>query len=374
MRRAPALWFAAVTLLALLAAFALHRQHAGKAAARELVVGGHEPPAPRVAPALEALDGSVLESAARYAGEHGSRALIVARHDHIVFERYWQGSSFDTLADAQAFTPLLAALATGAALSHRRLGWPDEPLAALLSEWSSDPRGTVTLRNLLQSASALEAAPASGAAPDLNAAALGARLTGTPGATRREQPLEPQLLALILERATRQRYAAFLSQSLWRRIGAADAWLLLDRADGTAYADCCMLARQGDWIRVAQLLLRDGNYRGDEVMRPGWVTLMRAPSRADPRHGVYVELASPGVPGRTAYGARDLFLAGGAGGNRMWLVPSLQLAVVRLADAVDAGWDDTRIPNLVISAARDALPLPAQPGADVATLVPGHTP
>jgi CubicO group peptidase (beta-lactamase class C family) len=360
--------------LALLAALGvLHWRHAARAAPRELIVGGHEPAAPRVTAQLESLDAAALESAAQYAAEHGSRALMVSRHEHIVFERYWQGSSFDTLADAQGFTPLLAVLATGAALSHRRLGWPDEPLAALISEWSADARGTVTLRNLLQSSSGLSAPPAERAPADLSAAALAARLSGAPGGTRREQPLDAQLLALILERATHERYAAFLSESLWRRLGAADAWLSLDRPGGTAHADCCLLARQGDWIRVAQLLLHDGNYRGDEVIRPGWVTLMRSPARADPRHGAYLELAAPAVPGREAYAARDLFLVGGAGGNRMWLVPALQLAIVRLGDAVDPTWQDTRIPNLVIRAVRDAPP-PAQPGTDVSSLVPGHTP
>src|SRR2546430_7646396 len=46
-------------------------------------------------------------------------------------------------------------------------------------------------------------------------------------------------------------------------------------------ADCCMLARQGDWIRVAELLLTDGNYRGDELMRPGWVAQMLVPAKGD---------------------------------------------------------------------------------------------
>ena len=96
-----------------------------------------------------------------------------------------------------------------------------------------------------------------------------------------QSPADAQLLALVLERATHQRYALYLSQVLWRRIGAADAWLRLDHPGGAAHADCCLLARQGDWIRIGQLLLRDGNYRGDEVIRPGWVTLMRTPSRAD---------------------------------------------------------------------------------------------
>ena len=351
------------------------RRDAGAPPPRELLAGGNEPPAPRVAPELESLDRNALQAAAAYAGEHGSRALIVSRHDHIVFERYWQGSSFETLTDAQTFTPLLAALAAGVAISHRRIGWPDEPIGAFIAEWRQDPRGAITVRNLLQSSSGLApSARARDGGTDLIAAALSEPLAGTPGITRLEQPADAQLLALLLERATHQRYALYLSQALWRRIGAADAWLRLDHPGGAAHADCCLLARQGDWIRIGQLLLRDGNYRGDEVIRPGWVTLMRTPSRADPRYGAYLRLGSPAAPGHEPYAARDLFAVQGEQGNRLWLVPSLQIAILRTAPAGrDASWDDSRVPNLIIRGARDYTP-PAQPGADVSALVPAHKP
>jgi CubicO group peptidase (beta-lactamase class C family) len=341
---------------------------------RELLAGGNEPPAPRVAPELELLDRRALEAAAGYAGEHGSRALIVSRHDHIVFERYWQGTGFDTLADAQSFTPLLAALAAGVAISHRRIGWPDEPIGAFITEWSQDPRGAITVRDLLQSSSGLARSATRDSGTDLIAAALSEPLAGTPGITRLEQPADAQLLALVLERASGARYAAYLSQALWRRIGAGDAWLRLDRPGGAAHADCCLLARQGDWIRIGQLLLRDGSYRGDEVIRPGWVTLMRTPSRGDPRYGAYLRVGSPAAPGREPYAARDLFAVQGEGGNRLWLMPSLQIAILRAAPAGrDADWDDSRIPNLIIRGARDYLP-PAEPGVDVSALVPAHKP
>jgi len=341
---------------------------------RERVAGGNEPTAPRVTPATELLDPEALEAAARYAGEHRSLALIVSRHDHIVFERYWQGTGFDTPADAQSFTSLLAALAAGAAFSHRLIAWPDEPVGAFISEWSHDARGEITVRNLMQMSSGLARA-ADGATPyDITAALLRTPLAATPGVKRLDQASDPQLLALVIERATRQRYASYLSQALWRRIGAADAWLQLDHPGGTAHADCCMLAHQGDWIRIGQLLLRDGNYRGDEVMRPGWITLMRAPAQSDPRYGAYVRVAWMTGPGQEALAARDVFAVEGQGGNRLWLVPSLQIAVLCTGPAAgrDAAWDDARLPNLVIRAARDALPAAAQPGADVSALVPGH--
>lgn len=344
--------------------------------ARELVPGGNEPPAPRVAPQLESLERTGLEAAAAYAGAHGARALIVSRHDHLVFERYWQGTSFDTVSDAQSFTRVLAALATGAAISHRLIGWPDEPVGAFIREWSHDPRGAITVRNLLEMTSGLAPAAQGASSSDLVAALLRTPLAVVPGGTRREQAADPQLLALILERATRERYASYLSRALWRRIGAADAWLLLDRPGGAARADCCMRAHQGDWIRIGQLLVRDGNYRGDEVIRPGWVGLMRTPTKADPDYGAYVRLTSVhAAAGEEPYAAADVFLVAGEGGSRLWVVPSLQIAILCTGapQGRDTTWDEHRIPNLVIRAARDYRPPgPHAPGADVATLVPGH--
>ena len=135
-----------------------------------------------------------------------------------------------------------------------------------------------------------------------------------------------------------------------------------------------MIARQGDWIRIGQLLLRDGKYRGEEVIRPGWVALMRAPAKADPDYGAFVQLATHTTHGSEPYAARDLFAVEGAGGNRLWLVPSLQLAILCTGARAgrDAAWDDARIPNLIIRAARDYVPSAARPGTESSALVPGH--
>jgi CubicO group peptidase (beta-lactamase class C family) len=341
---------------------------------RERVAGGNESPAPRVLPATELFDPRALEEAARYAGEHGAQALIVSRHDHIVFERYWRGSSFATLIDAGSFAPLLAALAVGHALSHRQLGWPDEPVGVLLPQWANDPRGAITLRNLLQYSSGLASSGPADNPYELAASLMARPLAAPPGSRRLEQPADPQLLALALEQATHQRYADFVSQTLWRPVGAGDAWLWLDHPQGTAHADCCLISRQGDWMRIGELMLRDGNYRGDELMRPGWIAVMRAPSLKEPQFGMFLRDGSRPAPGRESYATRDVFVAGGKDGNRLWMVPSMGIVVLRTgtAEQGDASWDDARLPNLVIRGARDYLPPAALPGADLSAIVPGH--
>ncbi|HTT43666.1 MAG TPA: serine hydrolase [Steroidobacteraceae bacterium] len=381
--RTAAVLAALALLLGVLAAYgpalwrtyleALARRSAPLYQPRERVAGGNEPVAPRVAPALEQLDPQALESAASYAGAHGSRALIVARHDHIVFERYWGGSKFDTVSDGQDFTALLAVLATGVAVSHRSIPWPDEPLSLLLAEWREDPRGAITVRNLMQRSSGLASGADLKASADLTTTVLGIPLVQVPGSTRVPEASDAQLLALALERATGERYAQYVSSALWRRLGAADAYLWLDHPGGAAHADCCMFARQGDWIRVAQLLVRDGAYRGQQLMRPGWVTFMRTPARSDADFGSFVRVSLRPSARSEPYAARDAFAVGEEGGNRMWIVPSLQLAIVCTGPSPGraADWDEVRIPNLIIGAARDQLPAAAPPGK-VSALVPGH--
>src|SRR6266702_2303621 len=122
---------------------------------RVVVQGGNQPPAPRETPAAENLDAAALQAAADYAGKQQSRALIVTRHGYIVFEKYWQGSNLDTVVESAGLGRVVAALATGVAISDRKIGWPEEPIGYLIPALSKDPRGEITVRNLLQMSSGL---------------------------------------------------------------------------------------------------------------------------------------------------------------------------------------------------------------------------
>ena len=349
---------------------------------REQVVGGNMAPAPRVSPDLEMLDVNAMVEASHYAAAHGSRALIVTRHGHIVFERYWGGTGFDTLDDSQTMSRTLAALLVGIAIGDRKIGWPDEPIGNFIPEWKNDPRGAITVRNLMQLSSGLApggstANPWGAAAraqygTDVQAAALSRGLAGKPGETWADQAADPQLLAQVIERATKDRYADYLSVELWRKLGAADAWLWLDRTGGTAHVDCCFLARQGDWIRVGELLSDNGRYQGDEIVPPGWVAQLLQPAKSNPKFGASLRITAEGIASEP-YALKDVFLVD-ARGYRLWLVPSMKLVILRSGPEIQAGsdWDDARIPNMIIRSARDYVPPQARPGSDLKNLVPNH--
>jgi hypothetical protein len=95
------------------------------------------------------------------------------------------------------------------------------------------------------------------------------------------------------------------------------------------------------------------------------------PSLSNPDYASYMRLGLHQSPGATPYATSDVLMIEG-GGNRMWLIPSLQIAILRTGAAPAADWDDGRIPNFVIHGTRDFVPAAARPGADLRQLVPNH--
>jgi CubicO group peptidase (beta-lactamase class C family) len=180
----------------------------------------------------------------------------------------------------------------------------------------------------------------------------------------------PRLRAAI-ESGTGQSYPDFLSLRLWRRLNAAPAWIALPAAGAKAPADCCFHARVQDWLRVAMLLLDDGNFEGKALVPPGWVERMRRPTSADGSAGFGVELAAA-AHGAEPFAAEDLLFLRGPGRWRLWVVPSLRLALLFGSNsAASPWWDETRLPNLVIRALSER-PVQRSVGSQLQQLVPGH--
>lgn len=155
-----------------------------------------------------------------------------------------------------------------------------------------------------------------------------------------------------IEQAAGSDLAAYLSKRLWRPIGAADAMLAPD-----------LLAAQGDWIRIGEILANDGVYQGEEIVPPGWVQRLLA------RRAVPLD-ATGAMPDRGAYRLP------GAGGSCLWIVPTLRLVVLRTGGQADAdrASPDATILDAVIRGAID------RPGAahadgdepDPSVFVPAH--
>jgi CubicO group peptidase (beta-lactamase class C family) len=338
---------------------------------REAVAGSLHPPLPRVPPEAENVDPAALQMAADYAATRGANALLVGRRGHLVYEKYWNGTDVDALVIADGFAGTIAAIMVGFAIDDGAVGSLHEPAARHLTEWQGDARSTITVRDLLHMSSGL-APPPPGSLPwsesvrwrlgtDIVAEHLAAPLTGRPGRDWNPHAGDTQRLGILLERATRQRYARYVADKLWKPLGAADASVTLDRPGGNAHLGCCFSARHEDWMRLGDALARHGVHQGEQVIPAGWVRAMRTPSVGNVRYGFHLWL------GDDTYAVDDvLHLDGGTAG--LWVAPSLELVILSTGSAPDA-----HLPNLVIRGLGDYVPKPVRtPVDDPARYVPGH--
>jgi CubicO group peptidase (beta-lactamase class C family) len=350
----------------------------------QTLVGSNEPDPPRVPPQDEQLNPEALKAAAEYADKHPTTALIVGRHGHIVFEKYWHGATFDTVVDGGAFSATVTALAVGIAIGDRKIALVSEPVGNYIESFRDPSRSSITLEHLLQMRSGLSKgewhmdpwniSSREQLVRDIRSECLSLPFLNPPGHAQDLKACDPQLLAHIIERTTGQAYASYVSERLWKPIGAADAHLMLDRAGGMPHASCCLRARLGDWMRIAELLVNDGKFQGEQIVPAGWVRNMVAAAKDYRGFGYQVWSDEPFIPwsGTSELYAAKTIVLKGFGKTRLWVVPSLGLTILRAGKNpdVDTQWDDSRIPNLIIRGARDSVPNGgAQAGS---SLVPNH--
>lgn len=322
--------------------------------------------APPPAPARAA----AIASAVAYAAEHNSYALIVWRRGEIELEQYWPGHDASRRYDTASMTKTVTALLLGAAVADRHIRSVDDRLDRYLPALRGSARGALTLRSLLEMSSGIETPPTSDdpASPYWQSA-LGDDLAAS--MARWPQPrgeferfyyanANPQYLAWAIEAATGERYAAYLSRRLWKPIGAHDARLWLDRPGGSARAFCCLQARARDWLLVGRLLLHQGRLHGRQLVPASWIASAVHPSATNPNYGWQIWRGSPHNPSRTygpgipavipatqPFSRQDVFYLDGSGGQRVYVVPSAQMIIVRIG-APSRRWDDSALPNMLL--------------------------
>jgi CubicO group peptidase (beta-lactamase class C family) len=331
------------------------------------------PPQPPLTLAEAGMDPESIELAVQYAEKRRTRALVIGLNGHLVFEKYWGGTTLDSPVEASEFTPLLAALLLGNAQQNGEIRHLDMPVSNYLKEWQEDPRGTITLRELLTGRSNL-AAPEGRLWPQSLAASyhvrenLGATLLQWPqaekaGAEGSSPQIDADILALVLQRALGADYGSLLGERLWQPLGASSFTVGISGESGSGgqvRAGCCLRASVGDWLRVGTLIANRGVFEGNQLLHPSFADLLLTPTHLNSPRAVFLRL-----DGRFA--AREVVRLEAAGKQRLWMVPTLKLVILRVGEepAEADGWDEAMIPDSIIRATRGWRPANPVPGDKV---------
>lgn len=338
-------------------------------------------------PATPSIEPAALAAAAAWAEANNSVALLVTHREKLVLERYWQGMKPDQLFSGRAMARSLSGMLTGFAVLNGKLSL-DDRLDKYLTEWAREPRGAITLRQLLQNVSGLEEVPLNAVAPpaddgvvdrmfagtrnyfgknsrlslgsDFAHTALSFGLAHEPGFRFALSNANAQLAGVILERALEDDYERLIDKLLWTPLAAGPAEFYMDRANGMPAVYCCLRATARGFLRLGMLLANDGVIDGLRVLPKGWVAEMARGSQTNPLYGLqlwsgkaragvreYQQGSGQGVRHGEDYAADDVIWMEGGGGRTVWAIPSQQLVILRLGRA-SKDWDASRLPNLLL--------------------------
>lgn len=290
-----------------------------------------------------------------------TRAVIVMHAGEVAAERYGEGYGPDTRFVGWSMSKSVTGVLVGMMVADGRLRLDDSPP---IPRWqrAGDPRGEITLRQLLQMRSGLrheEKAEPVYTSPEVRMMFLDGRddmagwaeaqpLESEPGSAFDYSTPTTMILADVAGRvlapngSAAERQAAmadYLRARLAVPLGMESLVAEYDRA-GTMMGGSMIWASAPDWARFGEFLRHKGSVGGAQIVPRGWIEFMTAPSPRAPDYGALLWLNRKSGGEREVLfpdrGPASLFAAVGHLGQYVLVSPEQKLVVVRLGKTDDA--------------------------------------
>lgn len=338
------------------AAKAAADRRAGKAASQEWSPATFRQPPPPDAAVSEA---SIL-AAAKYSASNQGISFLVMHEGELLYEDYPNGGKPDRASELASGTKSFSGVLACAAVDDGLMTW-DERISDTITSWKSDPaKASITVSQLLHLTGGLEASGRADRQVPSYAEAIANASSAQPGEQFQYGPVPFQcfgeLMRLKLDVAgTDSDPLAYLDRRVFQPIGLEFARWRRD-ADGNPHlpSGAALTARQ--WAKFGELIRNEGSFvatdGGDPVQVVSAQELKKCfqGTQANPAYGITFWLNQP-VPASQRRRIRqlqfgtddmtqtdkipsDMFFAAGAGRQRLFVIPSLKLTIVRQTDTV----------------------------------------
>ncbi|MCP4276750.1 MAG: serine hydrolase [Gammaproteobacteria bacterium] len=306
-----------------------------------------------------------------YAAKYNSYSLIVVHKGIVQMEWYAEGWSRTRLTQSQSMHKSILPILIQAAIEDGSIASVNDPIGTYITEWQDDPRGAIPIEQLMFMSSGLYSPPFSINpfsndflwlfGTDVTPILLGMPKEWEAGEKWQYNNINSELLGLIVERAAGKPYASYLSEKVWVPMGADDAELWLDAKGGKAHTSCCLFASTMDWVKFGMLLLERGAVNGKRIVATEFIDRMVTPAPTSDWYGYQIWLNDPaelnpwgqhskGYQRSEPFITEDVFYTSGFGAQRVFVVPSEELVIVRMGPAtglapIDSSWDNTFLVN-----------------------------
>ncbi|HMI97192.1 MAG TPA: serine hydrolase [Micropepsaceae bacterium] len=285
-------------------------------------------------------------------------AVVVARHGAIVFERYFTGDderlgrplgqvAYDrTMAhDMRSISKSVTSLLVGIALDQKKIASLDQPVFDFFPEYGdlrTPEKERIKLRDLLTMSAGFAWDETLTPYTDPNNSEIrmnravdpyryifSQSIVAVPGAKYNYSGGSAALLGAIIRKTTGQTIDDFARAVLFGPLGITDfEWVKLPNGDPVA--DAGLRLKPRDLAKIGQLVLAHGIWNGRQVVPRTYVDESTAPQIQGAGTFFY---GYQWWLGRSLVGAREVDWAAGVGlgGQRVVVVPSLDLIVVMTA-------------------------------------------
>ncbi len=272
-----------------------------------------------------------------YGADQFTTAILIATPTEIIAEHYIDGYTPTTSQRTWSVAKSIAASTLGVVV-HK--GIIDVKAPAGLKSWSkpTDPRGAITLENLLHMASGLDSNVAGNRTDRVyfggglvSDTSTRTGLEAIPGSRWKYANSDTMLAVRTLREhmPDRDSYMRFPFEELLYKIGMTHTKLETDW-DGNFILSSQVWTTARDMARLGVLHLQDGVWNGERILAEGWVKYVATPAPAQPAsrnigYGAQWWLYNKHYPGLP----NDTFAARGNRGQVIMVIPSKNLVIVR---------------------------------------------
>lgn len=264
----------------------------------------------------------------------GTVAFLVIKNDSIFHESYYDGYDKDSRSNSFSMAKSVVSAALGKAIMEGKIKSLDQRVSDFFPQFKEGKSSKMTVGDLSSMASGLDwdenyYSPFSITTrayfdEDLNEVILSQKELEQPGKSYKYLSGNTQLLAMVLEKATGQSLADYVSEKFWKPLGAENQALWqTDHENGIVKAYCCIAAGARDFARFGKLYKDYGNWNGKQILDSAFVAKSIVPRFPEsPQYGYGFWLSD--------YKGKHIFYMRGHLGQVTIVIPEDDLIIVRL--------------------------------------------
>jgi CubicO group peptidase (beta-lactamase class C family) len=219
-----------------------------------------------------------------------SVAFLVIKNKKILFEKYWEGFSEDSISNSFSMAKSVISLMIGIAIDEGKIESVDQKVVDVFPEFNTcEANASLTIKDVLTMSSGLNWDESYGSlysttteayyGKDIFKQIVELEVVEESGKEFKYLSGNTQLLGLIIQSATGEYISNYASEKIWKKIGAKNPALWsLDKENGIEKAYCCFNSNAQDFARIGQLILNNGMWDSTQIVSSAYVEKSISPA------------------------------------------------------------------------------------------------